>query len=307
MPIINQGGSSGGSGPVFTASVALTAAQIRGLNSTPVTIVSAQGAGLAAYPVGGALESVFGTTPFGLSSSAIEVTYGGGSTNLAHYGDILSLYSSRFTTALLDGGPLTLATAGNAPLTLFLPSAQATTHGAIGTNVKNAAGTGYAAGNTGLISGGDANAVYVVLTTGGGGSVATYRIGYPGTNYVTAAGAATAHGQITVASGVIALNQAAKTFSMYGNYTGLLASPVTSLTITSSTGNDGTYTIVSSSYAAGITTVVVSQAIPSSVVDGDIRAGTGGAGNDDFTVDISTVVLGDGTATVTLLYGVVAV
>ena len=43
--------------------------------------------------------------------------------------------------------------------------------------------------------------------------------------------------------------------------------------ITGSTGNDGTYTVVSSSFGAGKTSVIVQETIPDSTADGDILHG----------------------------------
>ena len=46
-----------------------------------------------------------------------------------------------------------------------------------------------------------------------------------------------------------------------------------SIEVTGSTGNDGTYTVVSSSFGAGKTSVIVQETIPDATADGDILHG----------------------------------
>lgn len=63
--------------------------------------------------------------------------------------------------------------------------------GVILTSVLNAGGTGYAPGDTGIVGGGNADAVYAVDTVGGGGAVLTYHLTAPGTGYSAATGVST--------------------------------------------------------------------------------------------------------------------
>lgn len=49
--------------------------------------------------------------------------------------------------------------------------------------------------------------------------------------------------------------------------------PGDSIEVAGSTGNDGTYTVASSSFGAGKTSVIVEEAIPDSTADGDILHG----------------------------------
>ena len=75
-----------------------------------------------------------------------------------------------------------------------------------------------------------------------------------------------------------ALNQGTKTFVFQGAFG--VFTPGLSFTIAGSTGNNGTYTVVSSStnddLANPLTSVVVSQAIPNATADGSVTlTGTG--------------------------------
>ncbi len=66
--------------------------------------------------------------------------------------------------------------------------------------------------------------------------------------------------------------QGSKTFKFLTDATGhFLAGD--SIEVTGSTGNDGIYTVVSSSFATGKTAVIVEEAIPDSTADGDILHG----------------------------------
>lgn len=64
----------------------------------------------------------------------------------------------------------------------------------IGTASLTAGGTGYAIGDTGTITTGNADATYRVLTVSGLGAVLTFAITFPGSGYATGAGQATATG-----------------------------------------------------------------------------------------------------------------
>ena len=66
--------------------------------------------------------------------------------------------------------------------------------------------------------------------------------------------------------------QGSKTFKFLGDSTDLFLAG-DSIEITGSTGNDGTYTVASSSFATGKTSVVVEEVIPDATADGDILHG----------------------------------
>ena len=69
---------------------------------------------------------------------------------------------------------------------------------------------------------------------------------------------------------ITGVNQGTKTFTVAGNATSNF--PVTShFTVSGSTGNDGTYTVVSATFTSS-TAIVVVESIPNATVDGDIIA-----------------------------------
>ena len=70
-----------------------------------------------------------------------------------------------------------------------------------------------------------------------------------------------------------AVNQGTKTFTVTGDASALVNG--NTFTVTGSTGNNGTYTVVSATYSSPNTAIVVSQSIPSATADGQINYGTG--------------------------------
>lgn len=66
-----------------------------------------------------------------------------------------------------------------------------------------------------------------------------------------------------------AVNAGAKQFTITGNLTGIFTVGVT-FTIAGSTGNNGTYTVSTSTYSAPSTTITVTETVPSAVADGSI-------------------------------------
>lgn len=75
---------------------------------------------------------------------------------------------------------------------------------------------------------------------------------------------------------ITGVDQGAKHFIVAGDHAASLRNlSGGTVLVQSSTGNDGTYTVVSAVFAAGATTVTVAEAIPDSTVDGQI----GGAGD----------------------------
>lgn len=69
---------------------------------------------------------------------------------------------------------------------------------------------------------------------------------------------------------ITAVNTGTQTFTIAGDYTASLT--VNKLiTVLSSTSNDGTYTVVSSSLVSGNTEIIVSETIPDGTVDGRIN------------------------------------
>ncbi len=66
--------------------------------------------------------------------------------------------------------------------------------------------------------------------------------------------------------------QGPKTFKFLGDATAYFLAG-DSIEVTGSTGNDGTYTVASSLFSTGKTSVIVEEAIPDSTADGDILHG----------------------------------
>ena len=76
--------------------------------------------------------------------------------------------------------------------------------------------------------------------------------------------------ELLVTAGINLLNQGAKQFRVTGNVTAKYTNG-RKFTITLSTGNNATYTIVSSSYSAPNTTITVVEVIPNSTADGQVN------------------------------------
>ena len=106
----------------------------------------------------------------------------------------------------------------------------------------NSGGHGYAINNSGTIDGGSVLATYKVLTVVTYPVTAVDQTGGAGTNFFTVAGNQTAH------------FVAGHTFK-----------------VSSSTGNNGTYTIVSSAFGVA-TDIVTVEAIPDATADGELTA-----------------------------------
>jgi hypothetical protein len=70
---------------------------------------------------------------------------------------------------------------------------------------------------------------------------------------------------------ITAVNVGGKTFGVAGDVTGQFVAGYV-FTIKRSTENDGFYTVVSSSFAAGTTTITVEEIIPNAIVDGSINS-----------------------------------
>lgn len=70
---------------------------------------------------------------------------------------------------------------------------------------------------------------------------------------------------------ITGVNQGSQTFTVAGDQTPYFEAPYT-FTVSGSTGNDGTYTVVSATFALGSTNIVTVEAIPNATVDGSIVA-----------------------------------
>jgi hypothetical protein len=98
------------------------------------------------------------------------------------------------------------------------------------------------------------------------------------------------------------VNQGTKTFSIVGNYAASMANGDI-IRISGSTGNDGWYTVVSSTWNDPNTDVVVSEAIPDATADGSLHwATTGDAWATDAGAGPGTIAECDGTGPTTWDY-----
>jgi len=81
--------------------------------------------------------------------------------------------------------------------------------------------------------------------------------------------AAAATAQCLGERAITGLNQVNQTFDIAGDWTGHIDLG-DAVVVAGSTGNDGTYTVATATYAAGTTTIEVNEAIPDATVDGSI-------------------------------------
>ncbi len=286
----------GGAGSPPPVVVDLDTADLLTLHSSPVELIAAPGVGRVLIPVSVSLQTVFVSRPFLMTPDAFvgvpQFAWGAGGTPW-------SAFANYVQTWRLDSVQSAQANVANAPM-LFESSEDAADRGGIDASVLNAAGADYAPGDTGTIGGSAPQGAVYVVDTVLVGAVVTYHIGCPGYALQVGTGQATTPADITPT--IISVNQGAKKFGVQGDFANFFALPFTSVTVAGSTGNDGTYTIVSAAYAAGVTLVTVLEAIPSAVADGTITAGQAGSGDAAFTVDVSAIVPGDGSARVWISY-----
>jgi hypothetical protein len=199
MPrVTNPGGSlPAGSQAMLVSTTTLTAAQIIGMNVTPVSLVPAPGAGKLIQPFIATCIYTFGTKPF-LPSLSPTIWAGPNtvpvSTQLGVYtGPFRGTGISYFYLPAFSDNPVALLPgADNQPL--VLTSDTAFNVGPLVTTTLAAGGTGYVVNDTGTIQGSSADATYKVLTVGAGGAVLTYQVTNPGTAYFPANSQPTATG-----------------------------------------------------------------------------------------------------------------
>lgn len=298
------------SGATQTVVVALTGAQVNLMNSAPQIILDAVPGHiivplrlLDAYIAGTTSYAgtfvntwrwLLGTLPFGVTFGLM--------TNGATLADDVE-YQANWEPTLI--GPMAGLIPGIGQPLVLSNAADFTGSDGIASTVLNAGGAGYAHGDTFNVTGGGG--------TGGAGVVDTV------VNGVFLITALDQSGGAGVNFFVVAGNQAAH------------FPPASTFTVSGSTGNDGTYTVVGTSVTGGNTEIITVQAIVSAVADGTITSaddgavltyhltssGTGyapttaaattatsGGGDDNFTIDILTVGDGDGTLILVLDYRV---
>lgn len=189
-----SGGGAGGL--VQTASVSLTAADVLDLNSTPVEIVAAPGAGKAISVMKAAGISTFVSQRYAHdpngSNTLMRLRWGSSSDTDEAWVDLYGAIHSAFS-AMSDNVNATFLSSedisGYDNQALSLVSSQSLGFGPIATSSLNDGGTGYAPGDTGTVDGaGSADATYVVDTVDGGGAILTYHLDAAGAAYAPAAG-----------------------------------------------------------------------------------------------------------------------
>lgn len=225
--------------PVVSAVKTLTAAQIGALGSTPVEVIPAI-AGKAIMPVGGAFEYIPGAVGFG-GDGDLELKAGGAPILYFGTGAGLSGLTAKIENAQTGRGISVRGTALSIDSDSTIGIA-----GVIATSSLLAGGNDYVAGDTATIGGGTSGLI----------TVSTVAKQFP----------------------IVSLVQGAKTFTVTGNASAVITA-LTGLKVIRSTGNDASYTVVSSVFGAGQTVITVSEVIASAVADGKAEPddGTGGA------------------------------
>jgi len=125
----------GPQGVALTSSVTLTSAQLLAINTTPVQLVPAPGAGLYIWPVAYAMEYLFGGTAYSspAHTNACVITYGNPPATTAN--EIVVYTWTAATSGIIEAttscvfqgvcgeGLVTLSIANNAPLMFSAPNA----------------------------------------------------------------------------------------------------------------------------------------------------------------------------------------
>lgn len=246
------GGGNGGSQPVQMTSVQINSAELKALTVTPKVLLAAAGGRNYHIIHGVVLHYRFGTTPY---TGEFVPTYGFGST-------IDDLHTDQFDTTYGLGSQLEMIGGGdpaNTPASSGLLSYDSDAYlYAVGPNV-------FAGRSWNMWSADRIEDKPLALA-----------------NFPAAANA-------TVAA-IADLNQGAQTFTVAGDHTDAFAASG-KLFVSGSSGNDGTYNVVSVTLDGGDTVIEVFQAIPDETADGDVLSGA--------------VADGDGTVTVRVWYSTI--
>ena len=182
---------------LLTNTTVLTAAQIRTLNSVPVTIIPAPGAGRINTLDSLVLIYNFGTHVFDaqvIGGTRVAYASALGSPLTPTISNPLEATSSQFLFLSSGVSAATFAQAAIVNQAIQITDQTDYNAGPILTATLGAGGTGYVANDTGTIQQNNNDATYKVLTVGAGGAVLTFQITGNGTEYVTANGVATATG-----------------------------------------------------------------------------------------------------------------
>lgn len=197
MPEVRNPGLGAGQQAMLVATTNLTAAQIRALNSSPITVVGAPGAGKLLLPLGVALVYSFGTRAYKFPTGGadnIDLQYSPSADGIGiTFTNTITGGVSTFTYSGAFPGPVTILPGDDNSAIRIIANFNYT-NGPIATATLGAGSAGYAPNDTGTITTGSGDATYKVLTVGGGGAVLTFQITGAGTSYATGNGQATAVG-----------------------------------------------------------------------------------------------------------------
>lgn len=295
-----------GVGALTTATVELSTAEIAE-GVTKAGVIAALGAGMGANIVTADFIYVLGTVPFAVTAAA-SLQSDAGSVYYTGDADATKPASTRTRLAVFDDPPINLAELVNLPIDLVLAAAGYA--GGILTSELAAAGTNWLPGDEAVVTAdtepisavnqgtktftvqagitvGLSDRCYVKGSTGNDGF---YTIVSVSGNDVTVAEAipdATGDGdmyhgsaQISVdtvdnAFPITAVNTGAKTLTIAGNHAAAFGMGDT-LTVFRSTGNDGDYTVATSTFDTDHTDIVVVEAVPDATVDGGLGNATTG-------------------------------
>lgn len=299
--------------------VHITPNELVDIVNTPIVLVIPNGSNQIINPLFFGMEFVFGTIVY-MGNVGIPFLSWDGSHSISISSDSNSLNepSSWFFPSYPVGG-----NGGNVPLDdpgdfagrsiLFSFDGINPDIGGVSTLAIENGGTDWGAGQIVVITGGDGNALAIVNTVDGLGTVTQISIiGGPGTGYdvnnnphtttgdgnittviINSGGLGYAIGDtggidagngnatfiVTGIQGtfpIVGIDQGLKKFIVTGDATGIL-SPTNTFTVIGSTGNDGTYTVDSLFFSGGTgrTVIIVLEAIPDPTEDGHIDTSGG--------------------------------
>lgn len=177
----------------------LTSAQVQNLHTTPVQLIPAPGAGFAIVMVEFVIVLGIGSVVFATQGGDTLTTPYTGTSGLTGTATISTLVSRTVNTMRsVVGTPLANAAFGVSTgidnQAINLVAAANYNAGAIVSSTVGAGGSGYAVNDTGSISAGIGDALYIITSVGAGGAVTGYTLTAAGTKYVVANGVATADG-----------------------------------------------------------------------------------------------------------------
>jgi hypothetical protein len=182
---------------LLSTTIHLTAAQIRTLNSAPVTIIPAPGAGRIVAVDSMALIYDFGAHIFDaqvIPQPVVQYASLPGTALLTLPPVILEQTSSQFSFSNTGASGSSFAQSTIANQAIQFSDLTDYDAGPILTASLGAGGTGYAVGDTGTIQQNNNDATYQITSVGALGVVTGFTITGNGTQYVTANGVPTATG-----------------------------------------------------------------------------------------------------------------